>query len=292
MVGVVAAAAALELLFVWLPAAVSVALSFTSWNGIGSPLDAQFVGLDNYALLAGTYPPFWPAVLHNLAWLAALLFVATPLGIAFALALEREIRGRRFYQSALFLPVVLSAALVGIIWELQYAPDQGLINELLGRTGAGAGGGSGPPIDWLGNPDLNLWAVLVAACWRHVGYVMVLYLAGLRALDPALREAAQLDGASELQTFRHVTFPVLLPVNVVILVITILEALRAFDLVHVINRGLNGLELLAVLVTNNIVGEASRIGFGSAIATVLLALCVVPIGIFLVRFGRADEGWR
>jgi ABC-type sugar transport system permease subunit len=203
--------------------------------------------------------------------------------------LEREIRGRRFYQSALFLPVVLSAALVGFIWELQYAPDQGLINSVLGRTG---GPGSGPVIDWLGDPDLNLWAVLVAACWRHVGYVMVLYLAGLRGVDPALREAAELDGASAWQSFRHVTFPVLLPVNVVIVVITTLEALRAFDLVHVINRGLNGLETLATLVTNNIVGEASRIGFGSAIATVLLVLCIVPIGLFVWRFARADEGWQ
>ena len=107
---------------------------------------------------------------------------------------------------------------------------------------------------------------MVAAAWRHVGYVMIIYLAGLKAVDPALKEAAAIDGASETQTFFRVVFPTLRPINVIVLVITVIEALRAFDIVYAINKGRNGLELLSVLVTENIVGEASRIGFGSAIA--------------------------
>ena len=92
---------------------------------------------------------------------------------------------------------------------------------------------------------------------------MMLYLAGLKSVDPTLREAAKIDGASERQTFFRVVFPVMRPINIVVLVITVIESLRAFDLAYIINRGLNGLELLSVLVTNNIIGEASRIGFGS-----------------------------
>jgi ABC-type sugar transport system permease subunit len=110
---------------------------------------------------------------------------------------------------------------------------------------------------------------------------MILYLAGLKALDPSLREAAAIDGASELKAFFTVVLPALKPINIVLVVITVIEALRAFDIVYIINRGRNGLELLSVLITDNIVGEASRIGYGSAIAVVLLTISIVPIVIFV-----------
>jgi ABC-type sugar transport system permease subunit len=144
-------------------------------------------------------------------------------------------------------------------------------------------------ISWLGNPSLNLWAVLIAASWRLVGYVMILYLAGLKSVDPSLREAAAIDGANDRQTFFRVVLPIMRPINIVILVITVIESLRAFDLAFVINKGLNGLELLSTLVTNNIIGETSRIGFGSAIAVVLFLISVVPITIYLSRSLREDR---
>jgi multiple sugar transport system permease protein len=272
--------AAVHIFFVWLPTLASIALSFTSWNGIG--LDKiQWVGARNYEALFA-YRPFFPALTHNFIWLACLLFIATPIGMFFAVLLDREIRGSRLYQSALFLPVVLSLAIVGFIWTLQYAPEQGFINNMLGTAR------QDNLIDWLGNSSLNLWAVIVAASWRHVGYIMVLYLAGLKSVDPALREAAAIDGASERQAFFSVVFPALRPINIVILVVTIIEALRAFDLVYIINRGLNGLELLSVLVTNNIMGEAQRVGFGSAIAVILLLISVGPIILYLNRAMRQE----
>jgi len=117
---------------------------------------------------------------------------------------------------------------------------------------------------------------------------MVLYLAGLKGVDPSLKEAAAIDGASDRQAFFQVILPVLRPINIVVLVITIIESLRAFDIVYVLNRGLNGLELLSILVTNNIVGEASRIGFGSAIAVVLLVISLGPILFYLTRTMKDD----
>jgi multiple sugar transport system permease protein len=122
-----------------------------------------------------------------------------------------------------------------------------------------------------------------------VGYVMILYLAGLKSVDPALREAASIDGANERQTFFRVIFPVMRPINIVVLVITVIESLRAFDLAFITNKGLNGLELLSTMVTNNIIGETSRIGFGSAIAVVLLVIAVGPIISFLVRALREEN---
>ena len=282
----VAVPTAVVTLFVIIPTILSIIWSFGTWNGVGDPLTrTNWVGLWNYEILFTKYPFFWPAVQHNIIWLVWLAVLATPLGMFLAVLLDKNIRGTRFYQGALYMPVVLSLAIIGFIWgNLIYSPDQGFLNSLLGTTSS-----DDTFIDWLGNRDLNLWAVLVAASWRHVGYVMILYLAGLKAVDPSLREAAQIDGANERQTFFRVVFPVMRPINIVVVVITVIESLRAFDIVYVINKGLNGLELLSILVTNNIVGEGVRVGFGSAIAVVLLLLSLIPIITFLTRMLRDDS---
>jgi len=242
-----------------------------------------FYGVQNYHQAATVYPQFWPAVRHNVIWLLVFALFATPLGMFFAILIDQGIRGSRIYQSVLFLPVMLSLALVGIIWEFMYSQNFGLINTVIGRNS------NSNAIDWLGNPHLNLWAVLVEACWRQAGYVMVLYLAGLKAVDNSLREAARIDGANAWQAYWRVIFPVLKPINIVILVVTVIESLRAFDLVYITNGGSNGLELLSVLVTNNIVGEVSRIGFGSALGVVLLVISVIPISFFLRYTFRQEK---
>lgn len=268
---------------VWVPALLSVALSFASWPGIGGPATIRWIGSRNYHDIFSIYPPFDPAVQHNLIWLAAFFCVPAPLGLFLAVQLDKRIRFSRIYQSVLFLPVVLSLALIGFMTELIFSPTQGLVNNLTGHTGQ-----HGPMTDWLGDPRLNIWAVLVMACWRQTGYVMILYLAGLKSVDPSLREAAALDGASGWQAFRRVVWPALRPINVVVLVVTVIESLRAFDIVYVINRGSNGLELLSVLVTDNIIGEASRIGFGSALATILLLISMAFIVPYLAGVLRKD----
>jgi ABC-type sugar transport system permease subunit len=117
---------------------------------------------------------------------------------------------------------------------------------------------------------------------------MVLNRAGLKSVDPTLREAAAIDGANARQTFIRVVFPVMKPINVVVIVVTVIESLRAFDIVYIINKGKNGLELLSTLITNNTLTEASLVGFGSAIAVVLLLLSLVPIVFFLSRTMRSD----
>jgi multiple sugar transport system permease protein len=274
----------IHIFLVWVPTISSIILSFTSWNGIGGLERIKFVGIDNYVNMFTRYPPFWPALQHNLVWLLTFLFIATPIGIFFAVLLDKNIRGTRIYQSAIYLPVVLSLAIVGFIWQLQYAPEEGVLNNVLHNFFPNMG-----TISWLGDKNINLAAVLVAASWRHIGYIMVLYLAGLKSVDPSLREAASIDGASERQTFFRVVLPVLRPINVVILVITVIESLRAFDIVYVINKGQNGLELLSVLITQNIAGESARVGFGSALAVILLLISVGPIIVFLTRTFEAPE---
>ena len=272
----------LTVAFVWVPAIASIVLSFSSWTGFGGFSTIRWVGLENYRNIFTIYPPFHPAIEHNLVWLAVFFCLPAPFGLFLAVQLDKQIRFSRIYQSILFMPVVLSLALVGFMTELIFSPTQGLINNLTGHTGNNV-------TDWLGDPKLNIWAVMIMACWRQTGYVMVLFLAGLKSVDPSQKEAAALDGASGGQTFRHVVWPALRPINIVVLVITVIESLRAFDIVYVVNRGTNGLELLSVLVTDNIIGEASRIGFGSALATILLVISLVFIVPYLISMFRKDE---
>ncbi len=268
----------LVLLLVWLPALGSVVLSFGKWNGFGDLDTIEWVGFQNYQDIATIYPPFWPSIRHNLVWLAFLFVFPTILGMLLAVILDREMRGGRFYQTAFYMPVVLSLALIGFIWQLFYSRDQGLINQVFGTE-----------VDWYGDPDINLWAVLVATAWRHTGYIMLIYLAGLKGVDAALREAAAVDGASEVKTFFHVIFPVMRPINMVVIVIVVIESLRAFDLVWVINKGRNGLEVIGALVAQNVIGEATRYGFGSALAVIMMLISSIFITVYLRNVFREER---
>ncbi len=262
---------------VWLPALAAVYLSFTKWNGFKLS-GIQWIGTKNYVDIATIYPAFWPAIRHNLIWLVFLFILPTLLGMLLAVILDREMWGSRFYQTAFYLPVVLSLALVGFIWQLFYSTDQGLINQVFGSN-----------VDWYGDPDVNLWAVLVATAWRHTGYVMLIYLAGLKGVDSTLREAAAVDGANEVKTFFQVIFPVMRPINLIVLVIVVIESLRAFDLVWVINKGRNGLELISALVSQNVIGEATRYGFGAALSVIMMVISSVFIIVYLRIVFRENQ---
>lgn len=268
----------LVVLLVWVPALLSVVLSFGKWNGFGDLDTIEWVGVQNYEDIFTIYPAFWPAVQHNLIWLGFLFIFPTILGMLLAVILDREMKGSRFYQTAFYMPVVLSLALIGFIWQLFYSRDQGLINQIFNSQ-----------VDWYGDPDINLWAVLLATAWRHTGYIMLIYLAGLKGVDASLREAAAVDGANEVKTFFHVIFPVMRPINMVVIVIVVIESLRAFDLVWVINKGRNGLEVIGALVAQNVIGEATRYGFGSALAVIMMLISSIFITLYLRTVFREER---
>ncbi|CAN5719817.1 sugar ABC transporter permease [soil metagenome] len=262
---------------VWIPTIASILLSFTDWNGIRFS-EMTWVGLRNYEQIFTVFEKdFFQALINNLVLMIFLFIGPTALGMGLAYLLDKDIRGTRFYQGVFFTPVVLSLAVVGFMWQsVIYSTDNGLATQVFGR---------GESIDWIGNQSflISLWdnygisknfvAILVAIAWRHTGYIMVLYLAGLKSVDQSLREAAMLDGSNEWQTFRHVVFPSLKPINVVIAVITVIEALRAFDIIYVLNTP-RKTEVLSILTTNNLLGEGGgNVGRGSAYATILFVLC-------------------
>ncbi len=268
----------LHIALVWFPAIATIYLSFTYWTGIRIE-DIQWAGLANYENIFFNTPIFYDALRVNVIWLLWFFVIATPLGVLLAYQIDREIRGHKFYQSAYYLPVVLSLAVTGIIWNFLLRPD-GFVNGLLGLPIADA-------ISFFGDDNYNIWVIMIMASWRHIGYIMLLYLAGLKAIDASLREAAALDGATEWQTFLKVILPAMRPVNIIILVITIIESLRAFDMVYIIYGGRGGLPILGVLVYENIAGEGASMK-GAAYAVILFLLSIVPIITYLNQQFKED----
>ena len=267
-----------HLLLVWVPAFLTIVLSFTYWSGI-SISRIKFAGFANYKNIFVDTPAFAEAIQNNIVWLLWFGGIATPLGILLAYQIDRQIRGHKFYETAYYLPVVLSLAVTGIIWNFLLRPD-GFVNGLMGRDIDNA-------FSFFGNYDINLYVILTIASWRHIGYIMLLYLAGLKSVDLALREAASLDGATEWQTFKKVVFPAMKPVNVIVIVITIIESLRAFDIVYIIYGSSAGFPILGTLIFQNIAGEGASMK-GAAYAVILFVLSIGPIIAYLRTTFKSD----
>lgn len=289
--------AVLHIGLVWIPMLITFVLSFSQWNNIAPLSDLRFVGFQNYWQILTIFDlDLFPALFNNLI-LIVWLFVCSAIGMVLAYALDKNLRGSRFYQSMFYLPVVLSSAVVGFIWKsVMFNADQGLLNILW--PGAGIdflGDGSKifeinlPLLDFPLGLSRNFAAIMLASAWRHIGYIMVLYLAGLKALDPTLREAAAIDGCNEWQAFRRVVFHALRPINAVVAVITMIEALRAYDIIAALGT-LRGTEVIGIIVVSSLSGEgAGRVGTGSAYGMLLFFLCIGFIIYYVVNNFR-DTG--
>ena len=250
-------------------------LSVTNWDGLSAP---EIIGTRNYVRLFKD-PVFKISLINNLKWVISFITIPVVAGLALALALNRAIPGAKFFKAAFYSPLVLSLVVSGLIWGWMYHPAHGLVNEALRVIGLDA-----LTQGWLSDPDLAMWSIITVGVWRQVGYVMILYLAGLQGVDPGLVDASKVDGASGWQTFRHVIFPLLAPVTVIVVVISIIDSLRAFDLVSVMTRGgpYNSSSVLAnfmyIEAFNNY-----KMGYGAAISVILFLISLVFIFVYLWR---------
>ncbi len=265
----------LALYLIWIigPTVYTIYLSLTDWDGVSA---AHWVGLANYVRLFTIDRDLVEALTNNVRWLAVFITVPTTVGLAMALLFNTEMRGGRFFKVSFYAPLVLSLPVIGLIWGWIYNPQLGIINAFLNLIGITDTPG------WLGDRDLAIWCIITAAVWRQVGYVMVLYLAGLKNIDPSFVDAARVDGANRPALFRYVILPLLAPVTTIIIVISIIDSLRAFDLVSIMTRGGEGTQVLA----NFMYTEAFlnyRMGYGAAIAVILFAISLVFIGFYLSR---------
>jgi ABC-type sugar transport system permease subunit len=256
-------------------------LSLTKWDGLGAPV---FIGLKNFGRMLND-DVFWLSLKNNSIWIALFITIPVALGLALAMVLNRDIPWSKGFKVAFYSPMVLSLVVCGLIWGWLYNPTMGLINSVLRSIGLGV-----LAKGWLSDPDLVLGAVINVAIWRQVGYVMILFLAGLQSVDPFLVEASKIDGANAWQTFLHVIMPQLRPITVVVVVISIIDSLRAFDLVSVMTRGgpFNQSSVLAnymyIQSFNNY-----KMGYGAAISVILFLISLVFITIYLSRMARDGE---
>jgi raffinose/stachyose/melibiose transport system permease protein len=251
------------------PMLFSAYLSFFRWDGVAPK--KIFVGFQNYVVLLTHNEVFWIALKNNAIWLIAALLVPTSIGLGLALVLNSRFRGSHIFRSIFYFPAVLSLAVVGLIWTWIYHPDLGLANQLLDALGL-----KFLKRNWLSDPQIAIYPVILAATWNAVGLPMLLFLAGLQTIPSELHEAAKVEGASPLQRFWHVTFPLLRETTLIVLAITSINALKAYDIIYAMTNGgpANRTQLLSTwmyFLTYNY----NEVGLGTAIAVVLFSLTLI-----------------
>ena len=250
-------------------------LSLTNWNGLTTP---EFIGFKNYTKLFND-KVFYISLINNLKWLGVFITVPVALGLGLAMMLNTAIPGEKFFKMTFYMPMVLAMVVSGLIWGWMYHPKGGLINTVIVSAGLMV---KGP--GWLSDRDVVLWSIIIVAIWRQVGYVMVLYLAGLKSINPQLLEAATVDGATGWQVFWRIILPLLTPVTVIVLVISVIDSLRAFDLVSVMTRG--GPANASSVLANFMYIESFnnyKMGYGAAIAVILFLISLSFIALYLWR---------
>jgi len=247
----------------------------------------KFVGFDNYVYFLTTNDTV-TALRNNVIWLFLLTFFAVAGGLIIAILVDR-VRYESVAKSIIFVPLAISFVGAGVIWNFMFAyrtpgqPQTGTLNGILGAAGV-------DPIPWLINAPGNTIALIVVAAWIWTGFCMVILSGALKSISPELLEAARVDGANELQVFRGITLPLLLPTIAVVATTMVITSLKAFDIVYVMTNGAYDTEVIA----NRMIKELFTYGQpGRASATaVLLLLLIIPVMAINIRRFRAQEAIR
>lgn len=268
----------------WLyPMVYSVYLSLTRWNFM-SPTK-RFVGLENYARLI-QHAEFWNVLWNTIYFSGATVILGLTGGLVLALALNQKLRGRSFYRAMMFSPWITPTVAAALVWLWIYNRDVGIFNQILMFLGQSR-------IDWIGSGQgmLRLWAMpalIIFTVWKSIGYNMVYFLAGLTYIPSELYEAADIDGASAYQKFRHITLPLLSPMTFFLLVVSLINTFNAFDQIRVMTQGgPAGATRTMVYYLYQNAFEFFDVGYGSAVAVVLLFLLIL---LTFIQF-RAARSW-
>ncbi|NLS04747.1 sugar ABC transporter permease [Rhizobium sp. P32RR-XVIII] len=275
-------ALAIYAVFALYPMLNVVILSFQKWNGLDP--QRQFVGLANYSAIFTRDPVFWVAFRNTVIWTLMSLVFPPTVGLLLALSLNQRIFGRNSLRAIFYLPVIIAPIAVATMWKWMYDPFFGLFSQLLTSWGLQTW-----IQDWLGNQKIALYSVFVAYLWQTVGFSMVLFLAGLQNVSQTLVEAARIDGAGRWAVFKHVTLPALRPTVTIVLVLSIISSLKAFDIVYGLTGGgpAQSTQMLALWAFTQAM-QIFDFGRGAAISVVLL-LITIAIVIPYLRWTQKKE---
>lgn len=267
-------------LYVLYPIVQSFWISFHEWDGLSDSM--EWVGLRNYEDLLFYDDDFWTAIVNNVWWL--IFYLLAPLfGLIMALFLNQTVRGIRIAKSLFFFPFVISQVVVGLVFSWFYDPSFGLLNEVLGFFGL-------PGISLLSSERWVTFAIIAAGLWPQTAYCMILYLTGLNNINPEQIEAARIDGAKRFKLYWHVIRPQLGPATFLAIVVTVIGALRSFDLVAIMTNGgpYGSSSVLAFKMYEEAIFNF-RVGYGASIAVVLFLIMAVYITFFLTRMLQQER---
>lgn len=259
----------------------SFSVSLYAWDGLSEP---TYVGLENYRELLDD-GAFEVSLWNNFKWLL-LYLLAIPAGLGIALFLNQTVTGIRLYKSLFFFPFVISQVVVGLVFTWFYDPTFGLLNSFLGWFGI-------PTVNVLGDPTLATYGIILAGLWPQTAYCMILYLTGLNAVDPEQIEAGRLDGAKGAKMLWYIIIPQLRPATFIAFVVTIIGALRSFDLISIMTNGgpFGQTRVLSFYMFEKALSEYGfRMGYGAAIAVVLFLIMLCFIAYFLWSMYRDEKG--
>ncbi|MGE8448486.1 MAG: carbohydrate ABC transporter permease [Comamonas sp.] len=272
-----------------LPALVLL-VAFTHWPAVATLIDsfystlkgaraAVWVGAENYQAMAED-PVFWQAVRNNLWFAAATIPASIGLALLMAVWVNERIAGRTFVRMAYFTPTVLPMIAVANIWLFFYTPQYGLLEQVTGALGL-------PSHNWLGSPSTALGAITLVAVWKEAGFFMIFYLAALQTLNPSLKEAAAIEGASRWYFFRRVQWPLLMPTTVFVLVNAVINAFRLVDHVFILTRG--GPDNATTLLLYHLYEVGFKFWDTAYAAAITVVLVVVLSSVALFQFFVLDK---
>ena len=271
------------LVYVIVPIFESMWISFYDWDGIG---EATWIGTENYVELFDD-DAFYTSLWNNVLWLV-LYMLAVPAGLLIAIFLNQNVVGIRIYKSLFFFPFVISQVVVGLIFAWFYAPNFGLLTKILAWLGMG-------DIAILADERFVTYGIIAAGLWPQIAYCMILYLTGLNNVSPDQIEAARLDGAKGFRMLWHVIIPQLRPATFIAVVVTIIGALRSFDLVSIMTDGgpYGSSRVLSFYMYEQALSEYGfRMGYGAAIAVILFLIMMVFISGFIWKMVSDERGGR
>jgi multiple sugar transport system permease protein len=266
------------LAFAAYPVVFALALVLMRWDLVTTP---AFAGLDNVKLLA-TDARFWQAVGNTFVFLGIHLPLQIVTALGLAVALNRPMMFRAFWRASFFLPVVISGAVVAILWNALYATDVGLINSLLVKAGV-------TPVPWLTDPSVAMAAIAVMVTWKNVGFYVIIYLAGLQYIPRSCQEAIELDGASAWQRFRYLTLPLLLPQTILVLTLSTINGFQLFIEPYVMTGGgplRRTFSVVLYMYTNAF--SYQKMGYAATIGVALAAIIGSVVAIQRRVVGEAE----
>lgn len=269
----------LYVLFFIYPMLSSAYFGFTDWDGLNEP---KFIALDNF-IAAFTDAKFQKSIANNMYILLFSVFVQVPIIIFFAILIAGVKRLQGFYKTTVFMPSIISTAVIGILWRFMYNPEVGIINKFLSLFGVDT-------IYWLADMKVAMWAILMTNAWQWVGFYIVLVLAAILAIPKELNEAAEIDGAAGWSRALRITVPLIWPIITVIIMLSIAGAMKVVDIVLVMTGGgpVGATDVMASYMVTRAI-RFGDYGYGTALSIIIFAIALLITAMYQLVFGRSNE---